>query len=170
MNFFLKYPQYLRVSVGDHNWKDEEFKFVTLSKILIHPNYSPDDYLYDVAILTLSERIEFSNKVSAICLPSGVGDYAGELGTVTGWGQVDVPFDEDNHHLDHTGTYLPHELQVANSSIISNEECQERPMFANWRNISESEICSMTPGSTCQGDSGGPIFIMESERFESIHI
>ena len=28
----------------------------------------------------------------------------------------------------------------------------------------------MTPGSTCQGDSGGPIFIMESERFESIYL
>ena len=62
--FFLRHPQFLRVSVGDHNWKDEEFKFVTLSKILIHPNHSPDDYLYDVAILTLSERIELSNKVS----------------------------------------------------------------------------------------------------------
>ena len=106
MNFFLKYPQYLRVSVGDHNWEDEEFKFVTLLKILIHPNYSPNDYLYDVAILTLSERIEFSNKVSAICLPSSGGDYAGEMGTVTGWGQVDVPFDEDNHHLDHTGSLI----------------------------------------------------------------
>ena len=117
-------------------------------------------------ILTLSEKIEFSNKVSPICLPSSDGDYAGEMGTITGWGMVDVPFDEDKHQLvtnDSIGSlsftfpkgYLPVELQVANSRIISNEECLGR----------EVDICSIIPATTCPGDSGGPLFITESDRF-----
>ena len=169
--FIHKYPSFIRVSLGDQNWNDTEFKFVTLSKFLIHPNFilAPDLHQYDVAILTLSEKIKFSNKVSPICLPSSVGDYAGEMGTITGWGQVDVPFDEDKHQLvnnDSLGSwspltytfpkgYIPVELQVANSRIISNEECLGR----------EVDICSIIPATTCPGDSGGPLFITESDRF-----
>ena len=188
--FIYKYPSFIRVSLGDQNWNDTEFKFVTVSKFLIHPKFTsiiaPFFLLYDVAILTLSEKIEFSNKVSPICLPSSDGDYAGEMATITGWGMVDVPFDEDKHQLvtnDSIGSqtftfpkgYLPVELQVANSRIISNEECLD-----NWgknngpayipqvRNITDVDMCSMAPpAASCPGDSGGPVFITESARFVS---
>ena len=182
--FIYKHPSFIRVSLGDQNWNDTDFKFVTVSKFLIHPNFFSIWHKYDVAILTLSEKIEFSNKVSPICLPSSDGDYAGEMGTITGWGMVDVPFDEDKHQLvtnDSIGSlsftfpkgYLPVELQVANSRIISNEECLDNwgshngPAYiARVRNITEVDMCSMAPpAASCPGDSGGPLFITESDRF-----
>ena len=72
----------LRVSLGNHDWKDEDVKLVTVSKITTHYLGIVD---FDVAILTLSQKVQFNERISPICLPAeGEGammkDYSGRTG------------------------------------------------------------------------------------------
>ena len=91
----MEHPWYIRVSLGSHNWNDptRPDKFVTLSKIALHPRD------YDVAIFTLSEIIQFNQKMSPICLPATNKDYAGMKGKVTGWG-IDIDGYNANTHTE----------------------------------------------------------------------
>ena len=83
-------PRAIRVSLGDHSWTDRQFKFVTVSRIVLHPDFvMTDTYMgWDYAVLTLTRPVHLSHKVQPICLPAsrGTGDYSGQLGTITGWG------------------------------------------------------------------------------------
>ena len=166
-NFLLKYPWYIRVSIGDHHLKDDKFKYVTVSKIILHPE------LHDVAIFTLSQRIlQFNKKISPICLPDNDGskDYSSETGQVTGWG-VNVnnyrepkPYESPASldYFEETAS-LVNELQVANVTIISDGTCDELARGQGKERF-EEEICTLEQGSTCQGDSGGPLFLRESHQ------
>ena len=225
--FLQKYPWYFRVSLGDHHWKDNKFKFVTVSKITLHqeldnetcggghdykdsyeyPGYdipweneeNNPDYLdfkkyleYDVAILTLSQKIKLNSKISPICLPADNREksYAGQTGQVSGWG-----IDKDNFNsvtANGIRPDQPHELLVANVNIISNEACNEiaarnysdkacaaykcsskcdgdtnECQYLECENAHPEEMCTTEHGSTCQGDSGGPLFLKEQHKYES---
>ena len=227
LKFLQKYPWYFRVSLGDHHWRDNKFKFVTVSKITLHEeldnepcggghdygyhNEYPEfehvfyeyeqyehefeenhlDYLeYDVAILTLSQKIKLNSKMSPICLPADKREksYAGKTGQVSGWG---IDKDNFNNYIDDTPDQ-PHELLVANVNIISNEACNEiaardhsNKTCAAYKcsskcdrdtnechsliceNVRPEEMCTTEHGSTCQGDSGGPLFLKEQHKYES---
>ena len=71
----------VRVSLGNHDWKDKDVKLVTVSKITTHYLGIVD---FDVAILTLSQKVQFNERISPICLPAeGEGamkDYSGRTG------------------------------------------------------------------------------------------
>ena len=71
----------VRVSLGNHDWKDKDVKLVTVSKITTHYLGIVD---FDVAILTLSQKVQFNDRISPICLPAeGEGamkDYSGRTG------------------------------------------------------------------------------------------
>ena len=142
----MEHPWYMRVSLGDHNWRDKKFKFVTLSNIVVHPEE------WDVAIFTLSKKINFSNKISPICLPATDDDHAGRLAVITGWG-----FTKDNFIPNvHPQPPQPPELHVANVTIMSDGECAEQlRQLEDY--LRSQEMCSIEFGSTCNGDSGGPL-------------
>ena len=203
------------MSLGDHRWKDNKFKFVTVSKITFHEeeDNNPCEYeysgyggydgghdgghdyehpapklIFDVAILTLSQKIKLNSKISPICLPADNGEksYAGKIGQVSGWG-----IDKDNFNInidDWPGQ--PHELLVANVKIMSDEACKRAAMnfsdegCAEYKcdskcgashqcfdltceNVHPEEMCSMEHGSTCQGDSGGPLFLEEYHTYDN---
>ena len=67
----LQTPRVIRVSLGDHSWMDKKYKFVTVSKIVVHPDFviTPDYMGWDYAILTLTKPVQFSHKIQPICLP-----------------------------------------------------------------------------------------------------
>ena len=194
LQFLQKYPWYFRVSLGDHHLKDMKFKFVTVSKITLHEEVDDDpceyeyDYghsflEYDVAILTLSQKIKLNSKISPICLPADNGEksYAGYIGQVSGWG-----IDKDNYNSITDGAPgQPHELLVANVNILSDEACKKvakehsdascPPYDKCDRNdgdltceyLQPEEMCSMEHGSTCNGDSGGPLFLKEMHSYKN---
>ena len=220
LKFLQKYPWYFRVSLGDHHWRDNKFKFVTVSKITLHeeldnepcggghdygdhseyPGFDYEfegyeqyehefeenhsDYLeYDVAILTLSQKIKLNDKISPICLPANnrKTSYARRNGQVSGWG-----IDKDNYNSITDGAPgQPHELLVANVNILSDEACKKvakehshascPPYDKCGHNdgdltceyLQPEEMCSMEHGSTCNGDSGGPLFLKEMHSYKN---
>ena len=77
----------IELLVGANNIKDDGDK-VHISNISIHPLYNPTTLQNDFSILTLAQPVTFTDTVSPACLPSDLTqDYAGQEGTVTGWGK-----------------------------------------------------------------------------------
>lgn len=58
-----------------------------ISHYMLHPKFKNhtvyDDY--DIALVTVSTRIQFGQTVRPICLPSPLDDFTGQSGIVAGW-------------------------------------------------------------------------------------
>uniref|UniRef100_A0A8C5AEQ0 Serine protease hepsin n=1 Tax=Gadus morhua TaxID=8049 RepID=A0A8C5AEQ0_GADMO len=125
---------------------------VEVKTIVYHSSYLPfvdaniDDNSRDLAVLALSQPIAFSEYIQPLCLPTyGQRLIDGQMGTVTGWGNVGY-----NGHQANV-------LQEANVPIISDTTCNAPDYYDNQ--ITTSMFCAgFEKGGTdsCQGDSGGP--------------
>ena len=120
---------YLRVSVGEHDTTDTAMDLRTVSRITPHPQYILNEYLNNIAILTLTEPLTFSRTMSPICLPADPSlSYAGDTATVTGWGWTT--------HWQPPSGWTTHSPQLADSlqevdvTVWSNEDCSNH--WLNW--------------------------------------
>ena len=142
--------------------KDEEGKNqVTISKIIIHPDYEGLTHKNDFAILSLSESVSFSYKIQPICLPATPNYKEGGAATVTGWGFNYLSYK-------HTELSSPF-LKKTNVSILSKQECWN--YYDDWHDmgdgIGQSKFCAWDKDKawkTCRGDSGGPLAVTENKR------
>lgn len=41
----------------------------TVERIILHPNFQPDNYNNDIALLRLSQQVELNELVRPVCLP-----------------------------------------------------------------------------------------------------
>ena len=94
------------------------FKFILqVSGIRNHYLFDYSSLNYDISILTLAYVLTFSSTVSPVCLPSisqGYPDYAGQLATVTGWGNTASAGGASNT------------LQEVQVTVISNQNCSDK--------------------------------------------
>lgn len=124
-----------------------------VSQVVIPSGYDEPHSGKDVALVRLSQPVQWSDYVRPICLPSSGSLFPADMPcTVTGWGNVreDVP-------LSGVGT-----LQQVQVPILSQSSCQE--MYhtdpAEQVDILYDMICAgyQEGGKdSCQGDSGGPL-------------
>ena len=84
----------------------------TVSDYTLHPTWETLDLLgADVAVLTLTSPVQYSDKVKPICLPSNPGqNYVGKVAVASGFG-YDVDGNEQRY------------LMETNVTVISDEEC-----------------------------------------------
>ena len=66
----------------------EQRKILDVKK---HPDYDSDNkaFYFDIAIITVSEELQFSPRISPICLPDSFSLYPGTGISVQGWGKTD---------------------------------------------------------------------------------
>jgi len=77
--------------LGDHNIKtNNEVRHIErrVKKVVRHKSFNSRTLYNDVALLTLSEPVEFTEQIRPICLPSGSQLYSGKTATVIGWGSL----------------------------------------------------------------------------------
>jgi len=150
--------KYLYISLGDHTAgkKDQHEKVIHATEVVIHPDYNPNDFDNDIAIIKLEHpfflhggrqtirRMEEPDQFEKL-------HYAGYLGgqadlTVLGWGTLSE------------GGQASKVLHFVKLPYVSNHECK--------RAMSPYSVLSgmMCAGDTkngkidaCQGDSGGPL-------------
>lgn len=111
----------------------------------IHPDYNPETFYADIAILGTGKIIEFNDFVKPIALPT-VDTPTSVQVIIAGWGFVEKIDGADGNAV------LTNDLQYLKSQTISKESCQEKvssdiPL--------DGTLCHLSPlGGACNGDSG----------------
>ncbi|CAB3245953.1 unnamed protein product [Arctia plantaginis] len=121
----------------------------TIDTIIAHPGYTPQTLADDIALIRLSEALDFSpDSRKPICLPITrelqSRSMAGLNGVVAGWGVT-----ED-------GLQSPVLLSVE-LPILTQRACQDA--YNGTIRISEKQLCAggIKNKDSCGGDSGGPL-------------
>ncbi|XP_034553462.1 suppressor of tumorigenicity 14 protein [Notolabrus celidotus] len=130
-------------------YKQDGVQHRKLKRIISHPDYNQMTFDYDIALLELSEPLEFTNTIQPICLPASSHVFpAGMSCTVTGWGAL------------REGGQKAQLLQKASVKIINDTVCNT----VTEGQVTSRMLCSgfLAGGvDACQGDSGGPLVCFE---------
>ncbi|CAF3277907.1 unnamed protein product [Rotaria socialis] len=138
-------PKGITITAGIHNKDDADEKANkweqrSVSQIFVNPGWNSDTIENDIAILRLSEPVNFNEYIQPVCLPGPDPKPDSEV-VLIGWGTVS------------TGGELSPVLKQTEVLVIDN--CKEF-----WSDINgEKQLCFRDPkltSSSCQGDSGGP--------------
>ncbi|KAM9812421.1 mannan-binding lectin serine protease 1-like isoform 2-T2 [Syngnathus typhle] len=145
-------PEHIKVVAGAVDVRDKQaLAVLSVSQVLVHPEFRPSDFDNDIALLKLSVKVELNHDVHPVCLPSPPQDDATSppphsLGVVAGWGVS---------HPDVTSDLL----QFVRLPVVPQDEC--RASYAartGSYNVSDNMFCAgFYEGGrdTCLGDSGG---------------
>ncbi|CAG5111566.1 Oidioi.mRNA.OKI2018_I69.chr2.g5861.t1.cds [Oikopleura dioica] len=125
-------------------------KYVAVSHFIRHHNWNkPEPYNNDIAIVVMEDEVEFTDKVSPMCLPKeSVCFSEGTPCVATGWGRIDSQTNS-----------FPDMLQEVAVKIIDRERCKQ---FHGYDTVTENMICAGYENGgrdSCSGDSGGPLMI-----------
>jgi len=123
-----------------------------VSDIVMHPSYDSDTLDNDIALLRLTEPVEFDYDIQPICLPHQGADFTGDTAQVTGWGTLS------------SGGYQPWVNYFVGVPIRTQAECTDS---YGSEFIQSSMICAGYPEGgkdSCQGDSGGPLTVYDDDN------
>lgn len=137
---------------------------LSLSSILVHPDWSSEDPRFDadISLVILVHDVIFNEKVEPICLPKASLTEPVGMGTVAGWGLSEHSLTM-GQMMDHT----PNELEVP---IIERGDCfldvPELAKIASRRTFCAGFVDQSK--SVCPGDSGSGLvtFVREFGRYE----
>lgn len=157
--------------VGIGSNEQDNTHIIPQSRVFVHPKYHPAGRDYDIAIIELSQTIDFvNNSISPICIPRNDNkDYTGLLATVSGWGstvgynQIPTP---------HPVPHFPNILQEAEIPVLSNTKCEENVVGLTERMLCAGDMTGFENGGkdACQADSGGPLTVQENSQYQLIGI
>ena len=151
----------IKVKVGEHDFqKDNETlsALYDVQKVTLHHGYVPETFENDIALLRISQKVEFNRSVKPICLPlesSGKSKEPRQLedettAVVIGWGTTFF------------GGPKSSILREVNIKLEDAERCaraySDFNTNENSKTILPTMICAGENGKdSCQGDSGGPL-------------
>lgn len=143
-------PNDIMVRIGEYDFSDsiQDGEDYDITNFKIHPRYNTNNQENDIAIITLKRKVPFDGLIKPICLPQRNRDYAGQIGTVVGWGATAYTGSGSN------------KLKQVSLPIWPKEDCAA--VFHN-KVEGKSMICAgLKEGGrdSCQGDSGGPLMVM----------
>ncbi|CAM4655910.1 transmembrane protease serine 11C-like [Lepidochelys kempii] len=115
--------------------------------IIVHEKYRYPAHNYDIAVVKLSKRVDFTNIVHRVCLPdpSQIFPYNSDA-VITGWGALSNDGSSSNV------------LREATVKLIDSNTCNRREVYDGV--ITPGMLCAgyLEGGvDACQGDSGGPL-------------
>ncbi|CAD7014881.1 unnamed protein product [Ceratitis capitata] len=109
----------------------------------------------DIALLHVAQGFDFSASVNSAILPYAQESYANQTALTYGWGLTSAGAEQ-----------FVQELQVANSTILSVEQCSE--VLPEDAPLGANKICAAT--SACFGDGGSPLVYETSGGSELVGI
>jgi secreted trypsin-like serine protease len=144
----------LRVVVGRTVLTSNQGHKVAVSAVDIHPQWNPDTFSFDAAVVTLATPVTDIAPVQLVTPGTDALERPGAQATVTGWGNtIAQPAGPGGG-----GTNFPDRMQQAKVPIVSRAECRTAYAAADLA-ITNTMLCAgLTNRDTCQGDSGGPLF------------
>ncbi|XP_078055332.1 transmembrane protease serine 3-like [Mustelus asterias] len=119
-----------------------------VSRIVTHSGYSSDTNDYDIALMKLTQPLQFTDFVKPACLPTFDQQFPDGMNCwISGFG-----------HTEEGGSSISNILLEASVNIIGSNTCNQRSVYNGA--ITQQMICAgkITGGiDSCQGDSGGPL-------------
>ncbi|XP_055389921.1 trypsin-2-like [Condylostylus longicornis] len=127
-----------RSSRGDHQARD-------VSKVIVHPNFSMQNFRHDVGILLLTAPFQLTANVKTINFTRTGNDLTtGRPLTISGWGATE---------MESAGSQY---LLTATVNLVDHQECRDAYKLIN--EITDGMFCAANGvKDSCQGDSGGPV-------------
>ncbi|XP_029012462.1 elastase 2 [Betta splendens] len=150
-----------RVYLGKHrlNENNEPGSIgVSPSKIIVHEKWDSYNIRNDIALIKLSNTVQFTDAIMPACLPTSGQILPNNTPTyVTGWGRLS------------TGGPLANILQQALLPVVDHATCSRSDWWGNL--VTTSMVCAGGDGklSSCNGDSGGPLNYRNPDGSWSVH-
>jgi len=145
----------IKVRAGAHDLRVNEAGAVTVNvaRISIHPAYNDDTMDNDFCVLTLASSLPLSATLQAVALPTAADGAAGQVCTVTGWGN-----DVQGNGPAQNARALHSRLRRVEVTVVDNAACHKKYTSSVYPvSITQTMVCGSAPGKdSCQGDSGGP--------------
>ncbi|KAK9520323.1 hypothetical protein VZT92_020218 [Zoarces viviparus] len=159
-------PEHVKVFLGLHDAADKRLATNrSVERIFLHPNFQPDNYNNDIALLRLEEQVGFTEFIRPVCLPpprnqdDPPSPLPNSLGVVAGWGISNL-----NTSSSSDPEMTSDLLQYVKLPVVSQDECEGSYASRSVSyNITHNMFCAgfLEGGrDTCLGDSGGA-FVME---------
>ncbi|KAM6892529.1 mannan-binding lectin serine protease 1, partial [Xenentodon cancila] len=171
-------PEHVKVFLGLHSIrKKHESTSRSVDQVILHPDFQPNNYNNDIALMRLTERVDFSWVIRPVCLPppyregDPLAPLPNSLGVVAGWGISNPNASSSPALLSDPAAaadlgMTADLLQFVKLPVVSQDECQDSYTSRSVTyNITDNMFCAgfmEGGGDTCLGDSGGA-FVMEDE-------
>ncbi|KAJ8958022.1 hypothetical protein NQ318_002026 [Aromia moschata] len=154
-------PQELLIILGKMNiqkWVPANGeKMIEPETIHIHPDYDSMSSDADIAVLVLSESVQFTKYVRPLCLWDGDMDLnlvVEQQGTVVGWGK------------DENGDIMTAEPKQTSLPIVSQEQCLRSSYQFQYITSNRTFCAGFRNGSgPCNGDSGSGFLLKKDGRW-----
>lgn len=154
--------QYTGILVGDHDiysgTETNAAKLLKTESFQPHPLYNSVTQENDIAVVRVSQDMEFSLEVGPACLPFRFPTTAvGTKVTVLGWGTTE-----------HGGPKSD-KLMETELSVVNIAACQKA---FGGKGSATDNLCTRGVGTdSCQGDSGGPVlWLGPGDRLQQVGI
>nr|ABZ04014.1 serine protease 6 [Costelytra zealandica] len=111
------------------------------SRFVIHANYDTFTFANDIAVIQLSQALNYSSLIAQV--PLNTGNTTTVAAILLGWGSTV------------TNGSIPNNLQQLATNTIPHATCQ----FSWGQFVTTNQICAVTWAGqgACQGDGGGPL-------------
>ncbi|XP_013909668.1 PREDICTED: complement factor B-like [Thamnophis sirtalis] len=187
---------HIKVTIGDSKQP------YPVANIYLHPQYNvgklkhrgiPEFYDYDVALIKLGKKVEFSFSARPICLPCTQGttralrkplatttcqDHENELLPVA---NIRSFFVSDCKYQHDTIGLVRRPVQIKNSDkkMACEQDARNAKFYKNITNIkdvvTDNFLCTggqdpVLDPNTCKGDSGGPLIIQKKLRYIQVGV
>ncbi|XP_035438024.2 brachyurin-like [Spodoptera frugiperda] len=132
-------------------------RVVNVAELVIHPDYDPETFANDIALLRLANTIQLSDMITTIQLPYrniSTFNFAGAGATVSGWGIAAEGV-----------TFISPTLREKRMTVLTDTFCNT----TYFNQLPDTTICTFHGAAgTCKGDNGGPLTIFYNATEEDI--
>jgi len=152
-------PSDLRLILGNERTdrKAPSQQFRRIKQLYIRGDFVLRTFDNDIALVQMDRKVVFNKHIRPLCIPESNQDYAGEMGTIIGWGR-----------LSYEGK-IPGHLKEAAVPILTHDKCKYKSRHLA-KEISDNMMCAGYDDAridACSGDSGGPLIKIE-ENYKKV--